>query len=160
MAVRQVPDLEAYVAHLQQDPSEVDALFRDLLIGVTSFFRDPEAFKALEAKVVPRLFADRPPGAELRIWSPGCSTGEEAYGIAILLKERMEALKQIRKVQVFATDIDSHAIATARAGLYRPASPPTSAPSGWRAFSPPNRTAAATASSGSSATCWCFPSRT
>ena len=118
MAVRQVPDLDAYVAHLQQDPGEMDALFRDLLIGVTSFFRDSEAFKALEEEVVPRLFADRPPGAELRIWSPGCSTGEEAYSIAILLKERMEALKQTCKVQVFATDIDSQAIATARAGLY------------------------------------------
>jgi two-component system CheB/CheR fusion protein len=118
MAVRLIPDLDAYVAYLQQDPAEVDALFRDLLIGVTNFFRDPEAFKALEAKVISKLFADRPAGAEIRVWTPGCSTGEEAYSIAILLKERMEALKQTSKVQLFATDIDSQAIAIARTGLY------------------------------------------
>ncbi|MDR3672714.1 MAG: chemotaxis protein CheB [Holophaga sp.] len=118
MAVRQIPAIDAYVACMQKDPDEVDALFHDLLIGVTSFFRDPEAFQALEGKVIPKLFIDRPAGSEFRVWSPGCSTGEEAYSIAILLKERMEALKQTFKVQVFATDIDSQAIATARAGLY------------------------------------------
>lgn len=103
---------------MQLTPIEVEALFRDLLIGVTKFFRDTEAFKSLEEKVLPSLFAGKPSGALIRIWSPGCSTGEEAYSIAILLKEHLEALKQNFKVQVFATDIDSQAIATARAGVY------------------------------------------
>ena len=118
MAVHQIETMDGYVKYLQQTPAEVEALFRDLLIGVTSFFRDPEAFKALEEQVIPKLFAGKPAGAVIRVWSPGCSTGEEAYSIAILLQERMEALKQSFKVQVFATDIDSRAIATARAGLY------------------------------------------
>ena len=118
MAVHQIETMDEYVKYLQQTPAEVEALFRDLLIGVTNFFRDPEAFKALEEQVIPKLFAGKPAGAAIRVWSPGCSTGEEAYSIAILLQERMEALKQSYKVQVFATDIDSQAIATARAGLY------------------------------------------
>jgi two-component system, chemotaxis family, CheB/CheR fusion protein len=118
MAVHQIETMEAYVKYLQGAPEEVDALFRDMLIGVTSFFRDPEVFKALEEQVVPKLFAGKPANAVIRIWLPGCSTGEEAYSLAILLAERQEALKQRFQVQVFATDIDSHAIATARAGIY------------------------------------------
>ncbi len=118
MAVHQVETLDSYVKFLQQTPTEVDALFRDLLIGVTNFFRDPEAFAALEQQILPKLFADKPAGGVLRVWVPGCSTGEEAYSIAILLQERIEALKQSCTVQVFATDLDSRAIATARAGLY------------------------------------------
>ena len=118
MAVQQIETMDGYVKFLQQTPAEVEALFRDLLIGVTNFFRDPEAFKALEEKVIPKLFAGKPASAVIRVWSPGCSTGEEAYSIAILLQERLEALKQSFKVQVFATDIDSQAIATARTGIY------------------------------------------
>ncbi|MFA6033975.1 MAG: chemotaxis protein CheB, partial [Myxococcota bacterium] len=118
MAVHQIPTLGAYVRYLQQTPVEVEALFRDLLIGVTSFFRDPEAFKVLEEQVMPRLFAGKNADATIRVWSPGCATGEEAYSIAILLAERQEQMKKSFKVQVFATDIDSQAIATARAGLY------------------------------------------
>ncbi len=118
MAVHQIDGLESYVKFLQQTPAEVEALFRDLLIGVTSFFRDPEVFKLLEDQVVPGLFEGKPAGAAVRIWSAGCSTGEEAYSLAMLLAERMEAIKQSYKVQVFATDIDSRAIATARAGVY------------------------------------------
>ncbi|OYW39279.1 MAG: chemotaxis protein CheR [Hydrogenophilales bacterium 12-61-10] len=118
MAVQQIETLDAYVKYLQQAPSEVNALFRDFLIGVTNFFRDPEAFKAVEEKIIPKLFAGKPAGAAIRAWSVGCSTGEEAYSLAILLAERQEALKQNFQVQVFATDIDSRAIATARAGLY------------------------------------------
>jgi two-component system, chemotaxis family, CheB/CheR fusion protein len=71
----------------------VEALFRDFLIGVTSFFRDPEAFGALQEHAIPRLFAGKPTGALIRVWVPGCSTGEEAYSLAILLQERMEELK-------------------------------------------------------------------
>jgi len=118
MAVHQIVSLEEYVRYLQQTPAEVDALFRDLLIGVTSFFRDPEAYKAIEEQVIPKLYAGIPAGALVRVWSPGCSTGEEAYSLAILLAERQKAMKQSFKVQIFATDIDSRAIAVARAGLY------------------------------------------
>jgi len=118
MAVHQIDTLNDYVKYLQQNPVEVEALFRDLLIGVTSFFRDPEAFKALEEQVIPKLFAGKPAGASVRVWSTGCSTGEEAYSLAILLQEHLETLKQSFNVQIFATDIDSIAIATARTGLY------------------------------------------
>ncbi len=118
MSMHQIEALDGYVKFLQQTPSEVDALFRDLLIGVTAFFRDPEAFAALEEQVIPRLVADKPGGGVIRVWSTGCSTGEEAYSLAILLQEHMEALQQRFTLQVFATDIDSRAIATARAGLF------------------------------------------
>lgn len=118
MAVHQVQTLGDYVQYLQQTPAEVDALFRDLLIGVTSFFRDPEAFAVLEASVIPKLFQGKPAGGVVRAWTAGCSTGEEAYSIAILLQEALETLKQNFKIQVFATDIDSRAVAVARAGLY------------------------------------------
>jgi two-component system CheB/CheR fusion protein len=118
MAVNQIEALEGYVKYLQQTPSEVEALFRDLLIGVTNFFRDADAFAALEAEGIPKLFENKEPGALIRVWCPGCSTGEEAYSIAILLQERLDVLKVGSTVQVFATDIDSRAIATARAGQY------------------------------------------
>lgn len=118
MAVHQVETIDAYLRYLQQTPPEVDALFADLLIGVTNFFRDPEAFQVLEDQVIPTLFTGRPSDTTVRVWSVGCSTGEEAYSLAILLVERMEALKQSYIVQVFATDIDARAIATARAGVY------------------------------------------
>jgi two-component system CheB/CheR fusion protein len=118
MAVHQIKTLDEYVKYLQQTPTEVEALFRDLLIGVTSFFRDPEAFQALEEQVIPNLFAGKPAGGAIRVWSPGCATGEEPYSLAILLAEHQEALKRNFQVQVFATDIDNLAIAAARTGLY------------------------------------------
>lgn len=118
MAVHQIIEIDDYVKYLQKTPPETEALFRDLLIGVTNFFRDPEVFEMLENDIIPRLFSDKPAGAVIRVWSTGCSTGEEAYSIAILLQERIEMLKQNYSVQIFATDIDSRAIATARAGLY------------------------------------------
>jgi two-component system CheB/CheR fusion protein len=118
MAVNQIVELDVYVRHLQQTPTEVKALFHDLLIGVTNFFRDPEAFQVLETQVIPKLFEGKHADAVIRVWAPGCSTGEEAYSIAILLVERMQTLKQNFTVQVFATDIDSRAIATARNGIY------------------------------------------
>ena len=118
MAVHQVATMDGYVKYMQQTPAEVEALFRDMLIGVTNFFRDPEAFKMIEEQVIPKLFAGKPADTVIRVWTPGCSTGEEAYSLAILLAERQEAMKQSFKVQVFATDIDSNAIATARLGLY------------------------------------------
>jgi two-component system CheB/CheR fusion protein len=118
MAVNQIERLEDYVRLLQQEPAEVEALFRDLLIGVTNFFRDPTAFEALKEQVIPKLFAGKPPGATIRIWVPGCSTGEEAYSVAILLQEYLQAVRQSFKIQVFATDIDRQAIDQARTGMY------------------------------------------
>ena len=118
MAVHQIDGIDGYVKYLQQTPAEVEALFRDLLIGVTNFFRDPEAFQVLEDQVIPKLFANKSPGAVVRVWTAGCSTGEEAYSVAILLVERMEEIKASFTVQLFATDIDSQAIAIARTGLY------------------------------------------
>lgn len=118
MAVHQIEGLDTYVRYLQQTPTEVKLLFGDLLIGVTSFFRDREAFEALQEQVLPQLFAGKPPGAAIRVWVPGCSTGEEAYSVAMLLQECLETLKQSRTVQVFATDIDGRAIEKARAGVY------------------------------------------
>ncbi|WP_206018683.1 chemotaxis protein CheB [Rubritalea profundi] len=118
MAVHQITLLEYYVKYLQQNPSEVESLFRDLLIGVTSFFRDPEAFQALQDQAIPKLFESKPVGGSIRVWCPGCSTGEEPYSIAILLLEEVEKLKKNYSIQVFATDIDNQAIKTARAGLY------------------------------------------
>lgn len=118
MAVNQIDDLNEYVRYLQHTPAELDLVFNDLLIGVTSFFRDKDAFAALEAKVIPSLFEGKTPGTAIRVWTAGCSTGEEAYSIAILLQERMEALKQHFKLQVFATDIDKKSVDHARSGLY------------------------------------------
>ena len=118
MAVHLIHSMEGYVKFLQRTPPEVEALFRDLLIGVTNFFRDTEAFQALEELGIPKLFLDKPAGSVIRVWCPGCSTGEEAYSIAILLQERIEAIKQGFTLQVFATDIDSRAVDTARAGIY------------------------------------------
>ena len=118
MALHQIDQLDSYVAYLAKNPDEVEALFRDVLINVTRFFRDPEAFTALDKDVLPELFRDRPVDAPLRLWVVGCSTGEEAYSLAILLAEHMDALKRNYPVQLFATDIDNRAIAVARAGVY------------------------------------------
>jgi len=119
MAVHQIDAIERYLRYLQQTPAEVESLFGDMLIGVTQFFRDPEAFKALEGEAIPKMFAGRAAAGDvIRVWATGCSTGEEAYSIAMLLQEGMEAAKQSHTLQVFATDIDSRAIATARAALY------------------------------------------
>ena len=118
MQVVNVPAVDAYIARLRADHAEVVFLFRDLLIRVTSFFRDKEAFAALEEHVIPRLFAGRGADAAVRVWVPGCATGEEAYSLAILLREQIERLSNPPKVKVFATDIDDFAIGTARLGQY------------------------------------------
>jgi two-component system CheB/CheR fusion protein len=118
MAVHQIDSMDGYIKFLQSSPGEVETLFRDFLIGVTSFFRDHEAFKAIEERVIPDIFAGKPTGSTLRLWSAGCSTGEEAYSLAILMQEQMDKLKQNYAVQIFATDIDKYAIARARAGVY------------------------------------------
>lgn len=118
MAVHQIGGLADYARYLQEAPTEAHTLFADLLIGVTSFFRDPETFKALEEQVIARIFDDLPDGGVLRAWTAGCSTGEEAYSIAMLLQERLDTLKRDVRVQFFATDIDRRSIEVARAGVY------------------------------------------
>jgi two-component system CheB/CheR fusion protein len=118
MVVNQISRLPDYIRFLQQSPEEVETLFRELLIGVTSFFRDQEAFEALAQDIVPRLFENHHQDQPVRVWVCGCSTGEEAYSIAILIREQMDLLKQEFETQIFATDIDSQAIEQARMGLY------------------------------------------
>ncbi len=118
MAVEQIETIASYVQRLRQSPAEVDALFRDLLIGVTHFFRDGGMFEALESEVIPRLLRTEGAAEPVRIWVPGCSTGEEAFSIAILLRERMEACQMVAKPTIFATDIDPVALEHARAGLF------------------------------------------
>jgi two-component system CheB/CheR fusion protein len=118
MQVVNAATLDGYVTRLRTDHDEVVLLFRDLLIRVTSFFRDKETFETLATLVVPRLFAGRHADGRVRLWVPGCATGEEAYSLAILLRERMDALTAPPKVQIFATDIDESAIANARLGRY------------------------------------------
>ena len=118
MNVHQIGTIEEYLRYLQINPQEVDALFRELLIGVTSFFRDPAAFDSLAGSGLPKLLDSRPDGSDVRVWVPGCSTGEEAYSLAILLREYLGGQERSLRVQIFATDLDLAAIETARAGVY------------------------------------------
>ncbi|MBF0399004.1 MAG: PAS domain-containing protein, partial [Desulfobacterales bacterium] len=118
MAINQIERWEEYQRYLQKNQTEAEALFRDLLIGVTNFFRDPEAFQVLQEKIIPQLFSGKASGSLVRIWVCGCSTGEEAYSIAILIQEHLESLKKTFKVQIFSTDIDIQAIEQARSGIY------------------------------------------
>lgn len=118
MAVHQMNTIADYVAYLQKNRAEVDALFKDLLIGVTNFFRDPMAFDVLKHKVIPELLKTKNPDSPIRIWTIGCSTGEEAYSMAIVFNEVMESQKKHFDIQIFATDIDAQSIDYARAGIY------------------------------------------
>ncbi|MDP1948393.1 MAG: CheR family methyltransferase [Nitrospirota bacterium] len=118
MNVHQIENLKSYLRFVLSNPHELDALFQELLIGVTSFFRDPHAFEALEQKVLPALVEGKPEGATLRLWVAGCSTGEEAYSLAILFREFLTQKKLRLTVQIFASDLDSRAIDQARAALY------------------------------------------
>ncbi len=118
MAVNQIEQVEHYVRYLRQSPTEVETLFQELLIGVTGFFRDPEAYEVLAEQVIPRIFANRSANEPIRAWVAGCATGEEAYSIAILLQEHADTLGKEFNIQVFATDIDHESIEKARAGVY------------------------------------------
>ena len=118
MQVMQLGDIADYVTRLRQEPGEVQALFRDLLINVTSFFRDADSFADLGRLVVPKLFEGKTANDAVRVWVPGCSTGEEVYSIAILMREHLETLAEQPRVQIFATDIDDQALAVARLGRY------------------------------------------
>lgn len=118
MQVLQIDEVPAFIERLRKDTKEVDLLFQDLLIGVTDFFRDPAAFGALEHEVIPRLFHGKGPEDAVRVWVAGCSTGEEAYSIAMLLREHAAKSKHAPRLQVFASDIDEGALETARIGRY------------------------------------------
>lgn len=118
MNVHQIDDIADYVRYMQESDREADILFKELLIGVTNFFRDPEAFEILQAQALQKLLAEKPIDYSVRVWVPGCSSGEEAYSVAIMLHECMEKLGRHFHVQIFGTDIDEDAIAMARAGLY------------------------------------------
>jgi two-component system CheB/CheR fusion protein len=118
LAVHQIDKLTDYIMYMQKNPLEIDALFKDLVIGVTSFFRDPEAYQVLEQKVLPELLHGRKPNDPLRCWVVGCSTGEEAYSLAMIVSEAMEKLKRYLNVQIFATDIDEAAIENSRKGIF------------------------------------------
>ncbi len=118
MHLHQIIDMADYVAFLQRNEQEVDTLSKELLIGVTSFFRDPDAYDILAHKILQPFLNERPNDYTLRAWVPGCSTGEEAYSIAIVIQECLDNIKHHINVQIFGTDIDEQAIETARRGLY------------------------------------------
>jgi two-component system CheB/CheR fusion protein len=120
MADRRCKSLGEYAALLDRHPEEYDALLGSLLIKVTSFFRDPEAWRLLADKVLPEMLAAKSAGDEVRVWSAGCATGEEAYSAAILLAEALGPRLQNYQVKVFGTDVDEPAIAHARRGVFSP----------------------------------------
>ncbi|MBU3937856.1 MAG: chemotaxis protein CheB, partial [Proteobacteria bacterium] len=120
MNIHQISKIGSYVRFLQENPQELDFLFKELLIGVTNFFRDLEAWEQLQGEAIPALLAGRPGGGTLRAWSVGCSTGEEAYSLGIALTEALEQIKSTDNftLQIFSTDLDQDAIDKARHGFY------------------------------------------
>ncbi len=120
MTVHGIDDTGAYARYLQEHAEEVTALFKELLINVTSFFRDPEAFDALKTEILPKMFDHKPENYVFRVWVAGCATGEEAYSIAMTFREYMDESKLEFKVQIYSTDIDDDAIAMARSGAFPP----------------------------------------
>ena len=120
MSQHNIENTEIYARYLKEHPAEVHTLFKELLINVTSFFRDAEAFAALKQDILPLLFEGKPEGYVFRLWVAGCASGEEAYSIAMLLREFMDEKRQEFKIQIYATDLDEDAITVARAGIYPP----------------------------------------
>ena len=118
MGAQDMGTMSAYAKFLAEHPDEVNLLFKELLIGVTNFFRDPESFEVQKNEVLPQLLGEKPNGYTVRVWVPGCSTGEEAYSLAIILQEFMEEQRRNFSVQIFATDIDPAAIERARQGFF------------------------------------------
>ncbi|ENO98091.1 MAG TPA: chemotaxis protein CheB [Thauera phenylacetica] len=120
MGLHQIPHIGDYVRYLRENPQEAELLFKELLIGVTRFFRDPEVWKQLRTEVLPALLATHPEGSVLRAWTAGCSTGEEAYSLAIVFREVLRDLTPAARhgLQIFATDLDHDAIDKARTGNY------------------------------------------
>jgi two-component system CheB/CheR fusion protein len=120
MGLHQLHRIDDYLRYVRENPKEIELLLGELLIGVTSFFRDAEVWQQLKREVLPALCASHPDGAQLRAWIPGCSTGEEAYSLAMLFRESLDEVKatQRYKLLIFASDLDKDAIARARAGVY------------------------------------------
>ena len=118
MIMHNIHDIEVYARYLREHPNEVQTLFKELLINVTRFFRDAETFVILKKEILAPLLSEVPDRYTLRVWVAGCATGEEAYSIAILLRELMNESGRECKVQLYSTDLDDEAIAVARAGLY------------------------------------------
>ncbi|MCP4112484.1 MAG: hypothetical protein GY749_44320 [Desulfobacteraceae bacterium] len=118
MNIHQLDSISEYVRYLQENTNEVQTLFKELLIGVTNFFRDPEAFEVLRQKTLYEILKNKSPDDSVRVWVPGCSTGEEAYSLAILIYEILNELHRNTNVQIFATDIDNDAVEKARSGIY------------------------------------------
>ena len=118
LVLRKVEGLENYLHLLKQDRAELDALYEDIFIHVTSFFRDPEAFDVLRRSIVPKILANRPPGQALRVWVPGCSSGEEVYSTAISLLEALGRKPNPPEIQIFGSDISDRCVEHARAGIY------------------------------------------
>lgn len=120
MGIHQLKKISSYVRYLQETPAEVEILFKELLIGVTGFFRDPALWDELRDKIFPSIFEKLPRRHVLRVWTPGCSTGEEAYSMAIVFKEALEKANLDKNIslQIFATDLDKDAIEKARKGIY------------------------------------------
>ena len=118
MGLLKIEGAKDYARLLRDTPAEVEALYLDILINVTSFFRDPEAYRVLKAKVIPALLKDRSRHDPVRVWVLGCSTGEEAYSLAMLFSETMTTSKDRAPAQIFATDINAASIEHARAGVY------------------------------------------
>ncbi|MHB1398168.1 MAG: chemotaxis protein CheB [Trichloromonadaceae bacterium] len=120
MGIHQLSRIAAYVRYLQENPQEVELLFKELLIGVTGFFRDPAAWEQIQDDAIPALLASQPTGRALRAWSVGCSSGEEAYSLAMVFKESLARAKPKADftLQIFATDLDRDAINKARQGVY------------------------------------------
>ncbi|MBK5915587.1 chemotaxis protein CheB [Rhodocyclus purpureus] len=120
MAVNQIASVGDYISHLRSNPHELDLLFNELLIGVTSFFRDPEVWETLRKEAIPALLAQNPSGKDMRAWVAACSTGEEAYSLAIVYKEAVAEMKPEARftLQIYATDLDQDAIDQARKGSY------------------------------------------
>jgi two-component system, chemotaxis family, CheB/CheR fusion protein len=119
MSINRVEEVGDYVKLLHRNPQEIEALYRDVLINVTSFFRNPEVFDSLREVVYPKILANRSSSEPIRVWVPGCSTGEETYSHAISLVEILSELRVEVPVQIFGTDLSENAIQRARAGIYK-----------------------------------------
>ncbi|OHD39315.1 MAG: hypothetical protein A2015_07715 [Spirochaetes bacterium GWF1_31_7] len=118
MKINNIKNIKDYVLYLQKNKKEVELLFENILINVTNFFRDIVAFKVLDEEIIDPIYTKKNPHENIRVWVPGCSTGEEAYSIAILFQEKKEKQKKDIEIKIFATDIDTQALAVATEGNY------------------------------------------